>query len=471
MSLKLFNTMKRKKQVFKPKHGKIVKMYTCGPTVYNYAHIGNLRSFLFYDLLRRHLEYSGYEVKHVMNITDIDDKTIKGSREKGMSLREFTEFYTKAFFDDLNTLRIKPAHVYPRATEHINDMVDMIKKLMLRGYAYRSEDGSIYFSIAKFKPYGKLSKLKIKKLKAGARVNHDEYTKNEVRDFALWKAWTPEDGDAFWVTPFGKGRPGWHIECSVMSLKYLQVIDVHGGGIDLIFPHHENEIAQSEGATGKKFVDYWVHANHLYVDGRKMSKSLGNFHTLRELLESNYDPVAFRYLCLSTHYRSQLNFTFASLEKAKQTVDKLNDFIKRIEWLQHEVKDVRPNHRLHVFIKNTREKFRKAMDDDLNTPQALAAVFELIKTVNKSIDKNNADKRTLQAVHKFLAEINEIFDIINKKEDREELSKEEKELMRKREKFRNEGNFAEADKIRNELKSMGIILEDTPQGARWSREK
>jgi cysteinyl-tRNA synthetase len=469
MPFRIFNTVKRKKQVFKPGHIKIVKLYTCGPTVYNYAHVGNFRAYLFYDILRRYLEYIGYEVKHVMNLTDVDDKTIRDSRKEGMKLRDFTQKYVDAFFQDIKTLRIKQAHIYPKATDHINDMVDMIKRLMLRGYAYRGDDGSIYFSISKFKNYGKLSKLKIKKLKAGARVSQDEYTKQEARDFALWKAYTEDDGDVFWITPLGKGRPGWHIECSVMSQKYLQSINIHGGGVDLIFPHHENEIAQSECATGKKFVDYWVHCNHLYVDGKKMSKSLGNFYTLRDILEKGYDPVAFRYLCLSTHYRSQLNFTFASLEKAKKTVDKFNEFMRKIEWLQKEKSDVKPNHALHKLIKGTKEKFRNAMDNDLNTPEALAAVFNLVKAVNTAIDKNAADKRTLQAVYRFLAEINEIFDIVEKSDS--EITAEEKGLIEKREQFRKEKNFAEADRIRNELKERGIVLEDTPQGIRWKREK
>ncbi|MBI3190139.1 cysteine--tRNA ligase [archaeon] len=462
--------MKRKKQVFKLGHIKIVKLYTCGPTVYNYAHIGNFRAYLFYDILRRYLEYIGYEVKHVMNLTDVDDKTIRDSQKENMALKDFTQKYIDAFFNDIKILRIKPAHIYPKATDHINDMVDMIKKLMLRGYAYRGDDGSVYFSIKKFKNYGKLSKLKIKKLKAGARVSQDEYTKQEAKDFALWKAWIPEDGNIFWITPLGKGRPGWHIECSVMSQKYLQSINIHGGGVDLIFPHHENEIAQSECSSEKKFVDYWVHCNHLYVDGKKMSKSLGNFYTLRDILEKNYDPVAFRYLCLSTHYRSQLNFTFGSLEKAKTTVDNFNEFLRKLEWLQKEKSDVRPNHILHKLIKNTKEKFRNAMDNDLNTPQALASVFNLIKAVNIAIDKNTADKRTLQAVYKFLMEINDIFDIVEK-ESAEELTAEEKGLIEKREQLRKEKNFEEADKIRNALKNRGIILEDTPQGVMWKREK
>ena len=467
MPFKIFNTLTRTTQGFKPHTLGVVKLYTCGPTVYDFAHIGNMRAYLFYDLLRRYLMYLGFDVKHVMNLTDVDDKTIKGSKQQGLPLREFTQKYSEAFFADLDTLRIKRAHVYPKATEHIKEMVDMITRLLLRGYAYKGEDGSIYFSIAKFKKYGQLSKLKIKKLKPGARVNQDEYTKEEAQDFALWKAWQEEDGDVFWLTPLGKGRPGWHIECSVMSSKYLQDIDIHGGGIDLIFPHHENEIAQYEAATDKKFVRYWVHCNHLYVDGKKMSKSLGNFYTLRDILSKGHDPIAFRYLCLSTHYRSQLNFTFTSIENAKNTVDSFNDFIQRIKWLQNEVM-AEPNNRLHILIKKTKMKFKKYMDDDLNTPQALAAVFDLIKNVNTAIDKNKADKRTLQAVYKFLLEVNEIFDIIK---EEIQLTEEEKSLVEQREKLRHEKKFAEADKIRSQLKGMGVLLEDTPHGVRWRKVK
>ncbi|MEM7819165.1 MAG: cysteine--tRNA ligase, partial [Candidatus Aenigmatarchaeota archaeon] len=291
MVLKLFNTLTRKKEVFKPIKKNEVRMYTCGPTVYDFAHIGNFRTYVWQDILKRWLLFKGFKVKHVMNLTDIDDKTIKGAREQGISLREFTEKYIKAFFEDSKTLNLLPADVYPRATEHIREIVELIKILIEKGYAYKGEDGSIYYDISKFKDYGKLSKLKIKELKAGARVKSDSYTKEEAYDFALWKAWDPEDGEVFFETEIGKGRPGWHIECSAMSMKYLgETFDIHTGGVDLIFPHHENEIAQSEAATGKKFVNYWLHAEHLIVEGRKMSKSLGNFYTLRDLLAKGYDP-------------------------------------------------------------------------------------------------------------------------------------------------------------------------------------
>jgi cysteinyl-tRNA synthetase len=518
MSFKIFNTMKRKKEAFVPKGP--VKMYTCGPTVYNFAHIGNLRAYLFYDLLKRWLEFRRFEVKHVMNITDVDDKTIRDSQKAGLSLKVFTEKYTRAFFDDLAAIRIQPASIYPRATEHIQDMVEMIKLLMLRGYAYRGEDGSVYFRIDKFKPYGKLSKLKLKKLKAGARVSHDEYTKQEAQDFALWKAWQPEDGEVFWNTPLGKGRPGWHIECSVMSQKYLKRIDIHGGGVDLIFPHHENEIAQSEAANEEEFARYWVHSEHLMVDKKKMSKSLGNFYTLRDVVEKGHDPVAFRYLALASHYRSQLNFTFAALADAKNTVDRFNEFVRRVAWLQKEA-GAEPNHELHTEIRKARELFEKSMDDDLNTPKALAAVFGLIKEVNTAIDSGKADRKTLQAVEKFMMQVNSIFDIIEAKNEESGIlpkaetddfvDKEKTKLLIEmndfptleslrssyaqldevphflktiglqhdvvpyliliREAHRRHRNFAAADKIRAMLKEKGFLLEDTPQGVRWTREK
>lgn len=460
--------MSRKKEAFAPIDKGVVKMYTCGPTVYDFAHIGNMRAYLFYDLVRRHMEYKGFVVKHVMNLTDVDDKTIKGAKSSSMPLAEFTSKYAEAFFADLEILKIKRAHVYPKATEHINDMVDMIRKLLLKNNAYRGEDGSIYYKISSFRKYGKLSHLKLKELKLGARVSQDEYTKEHVQDFALWKAWQEEDGNVFWATPLGKGRPGWHIECSAMSIKYLKNIDIHGGGVDLVFPHHENEIAQAEAATGKNFVKYWLHCEHLLVDGRKMSKSLGNFYTLRDLLSKGCDPIAFRYLCMSSHYRSQINFTFRSLEKAKKTVDNFNDFVQRILWLKDEV-NAKPNHRLHVLIKKTKERFEKQMDDDLNTPQALAVVFDLIKDINTEIDKNMADKKALQAAYKFLMQVNEIFDIMEKPTD--EITDEEKRLIEKREQLRKEKKFDEADGIRIQLREKGILLEDTPYGIRWKKVK
>ncbi|HEC80710.1 MAG TPA: cysteine--tRNA ligase, partial [Firmicutes bacterium] len=327
--MRFYNTLIKSVEEFSPLEGDVVKMYTCGPTVYDYAHIGNFRTYVFEDILRRWLKFRGYKVIQVMNITDVDDKTIMGANEKGISLDEYTREYTNAFFEDIDTLRIERAEHYPRATEHINEMIALIEKLIEKGIAYVADDG-IYYSIAKFPEYGKLSGFDVKSVKAGARVAKDEYDKEDVRDFALWKFRRPDE--PFWSAPFGDGRPGWHIECSAMSMKYLgETFDIHIGGVDNIFPHHENEIAQSEGATGKKFVRYWLHSEHLIVEGRKMSKSLGNFYTLRDLLSMGYNPIAIRYLLLSTHYRKQLNFTFDGLKGAYSTVMRLWDTIGRLE--------------------------------------------------------------------------------------------------------------------------------------------
>ena len=327
-----FNTLTRKKEVFKPLDEGKVKIYTCGPTVYDFAHIGNFRAFLFEDLLKRWLIQRGFKVTHVMNLTDIDDKTIKGSQTQKVPLRQFTEFYVKAFFEDIKALNIQPADVYPKATDHIPEMVALIKTLMAKGIAYKGEDGSIYYAISKFPDYGKLSKIKPAELKAGARVSQDEYTKEEAQDFAVWKAWTLEDGDVFWETELGKGRPGWHIECTAMSLRYLgETLDIHAGGVDLIFPHHENEIAQSESLTGKLFSRFWLHAEFLMVEGQKMSKSLGNYYTLRDLVAKGHAPEAIRYLLASVPYRKSLNFTMDGLKAAAVAIDRLRNFKLRLE--------------------------------------------------------------------------------------------------------------------------------------------
>jgi len=464
--LKLFNTFTRRKEVFKAsRRAKRVGFYFCGPTVYDYAHIGNLRAYVFADLLRRYLEFLGCNVKMVMNITDVDDKTINNSRKEGISLQEFTQRYEKAFFEDLAKLRIKPADVYPRATEHINEMITLINDLLKRGFAYISNDG-VYFDISKFKDYGKLSKLEIKELSSRAR--QDEYSKEQVQDFALWKAWSTDDGDVFWSANFNgkgmKGRPGWHIECSAMSTKYLKTVDIHGGGVDLIFPHHENEIAQCAG----NFVRYWVHCEHLLVNGQKMSKSLGNFYTLRDLLEKGHEPLAVRFLLINAHYRQQLNFTFDSLEKAKETVDAISDFVGKLKFLINKV-TAKVNKKLAKDIVDAKKKFVKYMDDDLNVPQALAAVFEMMNKANKAIDSNKADRKSLKMALKLLTEINIILDIIV--EQPLSLTKEEKALIEKREQLRKEKKFAEADKIRTLLKERGILLEDTPYGPRAKKAK
>ena len=492
MALKLFNTLK-------PLKDKIVSMYSCGPTVYDFAHIGNFRAYIFNDILKRYLEYKGYKVKHVMNLTDVDDKTIRGAHSFKISLAEFTKKYSGAFFEDLKILNIKPANVYPRATEHIQDMVGIIENLMRKGIAYRGEDESVYYNIRKFKKYGKLSGLHLKGLKAGARVKQDQYTKEDAQDFALWKAWDFQDGNVFWETEVGKGRPGWHIECSAMSMRHLgQSFDIHTGGIDLVFPHHENEIAQSEGFSGKKFVKYWVHCEHLLVNSQKMSKSLGNFYTLRDLLNKGYSAAPIRYILLAAHYRQKLNFTFEELEAAKNTVEKIFNFVERLEEVGGAEARGRggANKKARVLIKKLFMDFEKSMDNNLDTPQALAALFNFIRQINGLIDKKKISRRDAAEVIKAIFKINEVLGILElrgsiakvsgleqkvtavlkkfapdfkiEKEDLESLMR---AALALREKFRQEKNFADSDSLREELLKTGIKIEDTAEGPKWKLVK
>ncbi|MGC8939965.1 MAG: cysteine--tRNA ligase [Candidatus Bathyarchaeia archaeon] len=463
-----FNTLTRKKEKFIPIEKGKVKMYCCGPTVYDFAHIGNFRAFIFADLLKRWLKYRGLEVTQVMNLTDVDDKTIEASRRLGVPLKEHTAKYIQAFFEDIATLNIEKADFYPRATEHIPEMVSLIKKLMEKGYAYKSEDGSIYYDISKFKDYGKLSKFKVQELKAGARVKVQEYAKEEACDFALWKAWDENDGDVFWETEIGKGRPGWHIECSTMAMKYLgETIDIHSGGVDLIFPHHENEIAQCEAATGKTFVNYWLHNEHLLVEGKRMAKRFGNYYTLRDLVKMGYDPKAIRYLLMATHYRQQLNFTFDGLKAAKSTVDRLTNFVYRLL----DVDGKGCGKRLEELMRHVEKDFEEAMDDDINIGVALAALFNFISEVNKLMDDNLLSKNEAMSVYKLMMKFDEVLGVIGEVKKEEKLPKEAEELILKREEARKAKDWETADKIREQLKAMGIIVEDTPQGVKWKIEK
>jgi cysteinyl-tRNA synthetase len=466
MSLKLYNTISRKKEIFRPTKNKTVKIYTCGPTVYDFAHIGNFRAYICSDILKRYLKYSGYKVKHVMNITDVDDKTIKGANREGISLKEYTRRYEKSFFEDIETLNIDKADAYPRATEHVKEMVAIIKKLLKNNIAYKSEDGSIYYDITKFTDYGKLSHTKVIELKEGARVKQDSYEKGEAKDFALWKSYDKEDGNVVWKTEIGNGRPGWHIECSAMSMKYLgKSFEIHAGGIDLVFPHHENEIAQSEAFTGKKFANYWFHNEHLLVNGQKMSKSLGNFYTLRDLLDKGCSPRAIRYLLLSAHYRVQLNFTEEAVKAADNAVQRLNDFMIKLGEIKNNLK----NKETGNIIQKTKKEFEEAMDDDLNISSALSHVFEFVKAINSLMMEGKIGKNDARKIINFMNGIDQILGIIEEK--KEKLSPELKKLIDEREKARKEKDFAKADRIRNELKEKGIILEDTKDGVRWKKER
>jgi cysteinyl-tRNA synthetase len=463
----IFNTLTRQKRAFTSIKQGEVKMYTCGPTVYDYAHIGNFRAFLFEDLLKRWLQYCSFKVIHVMNFTDVDDKTIKGSQVKGVPLRQFTDFYVKAFFEDISMLNIEPADVYPRATDHVPEMVSIIKTLQEKGVAYCGEDGSIYYAVSKFPEYGKLSHLKIGELKVGARVSQDEYTKDDAQDFALWKAYTSEDGDAYWETELGKGRPGWHIECSAMSMKYLgETFDIHCGGVDNMFPHHENEIAQSEAATGKIFVHYWVHNEHLQVEGKKMSKRFGNFYTLRDLLAKGYDPLSIRYLLLSTHYRQQFNFTFEGLNAAKGAIDRLKNLMRRLR----DVNGKNSDGKVALQMQHMQQCFGDAMNDDLNISIALAALFDFIREINNLLDADLIDKEEAKKVSQILMQLNSVLGVINPVETAEPLPSDIDALVQKREAARKDKNWKESDLIRDQLKALGIVVEDTAQGVRWHKE-
>ncbi|MFQ6055093.1 MAG: cysteine--tRNA ligase [Methanosarcinales archaeon] len=464
MTLKFYNTLTGQKENFKPLKANYVGMYSCGPTVYDYAHIGNLRAYTFADLLRRYLEYKGYKVKHVMNITDLDDKTINASKKEGVSLKEYTERYAKLFFEDIELLNLKKAHVYPRVTEHIKEMVEMIKILIEKGYAYR-KNGSIYYKISNFKEYGKLSKIDLSKVVIGASVDADEYEKEDVRDFALWKA--KREGEPFWKTEIGEGRPGWHIECSAMSTKYLgPTLDIHTGGVDNIFPHHENTIAQSEASTGKPFVRYWMHCEHLLVNNKKMSKSIGNIYTLRDLLKKGYNAKALRMVFISTHYRSKLNFTEKSMQSAANTLKKLNLFVERIRDFKSDAKD---NEEIQEMVNKTEKKFEEALDDDLNTPKALAAIFEMIRNANQAMNLNKISTINARNIYKVMLKFDQVFGVLTI-EEKGELPSEIELLIKEREEARKNKNFKKADEIRNKLINIGIILEDTKEGVKWRRK-
>lgn len=462
MTLMLYNTLSRKKEEFRPIKPSLVTFYSCGPTVYNFAHIGNFRAYIASDILKRYLRYKGYKVRHVMNITDVDDKTIRNSMKERVSLTKFTERYTKAFFEDIKMLNILPADIFPRATENIEGMVKLIKKLLDNGHAYKADDG-IYFKISTFKEYGKLSKIDLSQRKSSGRVSSDEYDKESAHDFALWKFWTPEDGEVFWETEIGKGRPGWHIECSVMSAANLGTpFDIHSGGVDLIFPHHENEIAQSEAATKKQFVKYWFHNEYILVDGKKMSKSLGNFYTLRDIIDKGYRPKAIRYLLLAAHYRQPLNFTFDALKAAGAAVQRLTELMDRLKSA-----DGKQNESVGMMITDMKKGFEKNMDDDLNISGALGEVFEFVKQTNRLIAADGLSAGDAEKVKEAMKEIDSVLGLLE--EEKEELPKEVILLAEERENARKEKDFSRSDSIREKIKKMGFSIDDTPSGPKVKR--
>jgi len=465
--LRFHNTLTNNIEDFQPLEDNTVKMYFCGPTVWNFAHIGNFRSFTFGDILRRYLRYKGYNVYHVMNLTDVDDRIINESAKQKISINEMTAPFITAFWEDIDSLNIERPEVAPRATEHIAEMIEIIQTLLENGKAYES-DGSIYFRISAFPEYGKLSKIKFEGNIVGGseRIDTDKYEKEDARDFALWKLVSEEDS-ASWDAPFGRGRPGWHIECSAMSMKYLgETFDIHGGGIDLQFPHHENEIAQSEGATGKLFAKYWLHGEFLKIDNEKMSKSLGNDFTLRDIIGRGFKPLAIRYLLFSVPYDKQLNFTFDNLKGAETTIERLKDFRKRLR--DASLKEGE-NAELQAKVRGFLTDFETAMDDNLNTSVALAALHNLVREVNSSLANDavlNADRdEILQTIEKF----DSVFGIFGA-ETEEILDSEIEQLIEERQDARRDRNFARSDEIRDLLVEKGIILEDTKDGVRWKRK-
>ncbi len=465
MALRFYNTLTQRVEDFAPLEDNVVRMYSCGPTVWNYAHIGNLRTFTFVDVLRRWLSARGYRLDHVMNITDVDDRILQQALAARQSLQEFTAVYTAAFLEDADALRLqRPEHIV-RATECIEDMAEAIRKLEEKGYTYRS-DGSIYFSIAKFPHYGRLSHTDFSGIRSGTRVDTDKYDKADARDFALWKA--PKEGEPFWETAVGSGRPGWHIECSVMAMKYLgPTLDIHTGGIDLTFPHHENEIAQSEALTGKPFARFWLHSEHLIVEGQTMSKTLGNFFTLRDLVEKGFAPEAVRYLLASLPYRKQLNFTFDSLRSAATAIERLRNFNLRLET------DKYPEGTNEALLERTKEagrRFEEAMDDDLNTAEALAAAFEYVRDMNSAMDAGEFRANNVGAAIEFLTKFDAVFDVLRPGGQQAGLSDAAIEArIAERNQARKTRNFARGDEIRKELLASGVVLEDTKEGTRWKR--
>ncbi len=467
--LKLYNTETRAKEEVVPACGDTLLMYTCGPTVYNFAHIGNFRTYVFEDLLRRSLQFFGMKVKQVMNLTDVDDKTIKGALREGVTLAEYTAPYIEAFFEDLKTLGIQRAEEYPAATDYIEDMITIIERLISKGMAYVGSDKSVYFKIDSFPSYGRLSHLPLCTLKAGAsnRIATDEYEKDQISDFVLWKAYDAErDGNIFWESPFGKGRPGWHIECSAMAMKILgESIDIHVGGVDNMFPHHENEIAQCEAFSEKVFVRHWLHAEHLLVDHKKMSKSLGNFYTVRDLLGKGYSGRQIRYILLQTHYRTQLNFTLEGLDAAGASVQRILDFAERLKNIQN----------LNTFdlagpvMKKCIQGFSEALADDLNISVALSALFEAIREINILCDMGKVSQTESREILSELNQLDKVLGILSL-EEKEEIPVHLLEALEKRIQARRDKNWALADEYRDLIHQHGYKIEDFPEGARLKKQ-
>jgi len=468
MAIRLFNTYSRKLEelALRDPAGCKIDMYTCGPTVYSRAHVGNFRAYIFEDLLQRHLEARGFKVHRVMNITDVDDKTIRGAREAGVPLVKFTAQFKRAFFEDMQTLRIKPADEFPAATDqrYIDRMISMIETLISRGLAYQAEDKSVYFRINKFPDYGKLAHFDLTQLRSTGRVKHDEYDKEHIGDFALWKAWDEKDGDIGWESPWGRGRPGWHIECSAMATALLgDQIDIHCGGVDNIFPHHEAEIAQSEGVTGKKFVRYWLHCAHLLVDGQKMSKSLGNFYTIPDVLAKEYTGREIRYALMRVHYRTQLNFTWGGMTEARESLGRIDDWLQRLRECSATVALAKTDGREAGSLPCT---FEDALDDDLNISEALGFLFETIRDTNRAMDRNELDASSANAWLNWWKRVNAVLRL---EMETIELPAEVAKLADERAQARLAKDFRKSDELRDQLNALGWEARDTRDGQKITR--
>ena len=468
MPLRFFNTYSREVEEFEPRDpsARQIRMYTCGPTVYSRAHIGNFRAYIFEDLLQRHLELRGYKVHRVMNITDVDDKTIRGAGQAGTPLRKFTEQFKQAFSEDADTLRIKRANEYPAATDqrYIDRMIEMISTLISKGLAYQAEDKSVYYRINKFPNYGKLAHIDLSQLQSTGRVKHDEYDKEHIGDFALWKAWDEEDGDVKWDSPWGPGRPGWHIECSAMSTALLgDQLDIHCGGVDNIFPHHEAEIAQSEGVTEKKFVRYWLHCAHLLVDGQKMAKSLGNFYTVPDVLAKGYTGRELRYALLRVHYRVPLNFTWEGMNEARESLGRIDEWLARLREVVGSARRADRTPRRGVPT----SKFEEALDDDLNISAALGFLFESIRETNRAMDQNEMDAATANAWLDWWKRINTVLDL--EAEFEIVVPPEVMQLAKERENARREKKWKRSDELREQISVLGWEVRDTKDGAKITR--
>ncbi len=466
--MNVYNSLTRRVEELKPLEGNEIRLYTCGPTVYNFAHIGNFRAYAFEDILRRVVQFNGMKIRQVMNLTDVDDKTIRGANAAGIALTDYTKTYKDAFFADLKKLNIQPAEVYPAATDHIPEMIALVQKLMDKGVAYQSEDGSVYFKVCEFPGYGKLAHIDFDNQRTGLRCAADEYDKENVGDFALWKAWEESDGPVGWDSPWGRGRPGWHIECSAMSMKYLgETFDLHTGGIDNLFPHHENEIAQAEAATGKEFVRTWMHCAHLRVNGEKMSKSAGNFFTLRDLLEKGYTGREIRYVLINAHYRTGLNFAFTALEDARKALDKIDRCVEGISGSRVEhVERVESAGQIVVpeWAEKCLAEFTEAVNDDLNLPRAFAAVFDLVRQTNgaaATMTKEESD--AVLGVFKRMDEVLGVIFFENEKKQ-EEVPAEVKALLDARAEARKSKNWAESDRLRDEIAALGWAVKDSRDG-------